>query len=260
MNYLGVLALVLGVGCFAVSHHCFKSRSAGVRAGAFLLFGILSIPSILFACYYLHILPEKAWFYNLRSWSGSELLAIFLGAAGGVFATLLPRFLLIIPLGITIVTISVPYLKMVMSPLNESELRDRWEGEACLQSTESTCGPASTASILRFLGEDASEREISKAAFSTSRGTEAWYLARYLRKRGLSPGFDFRETFTPSVPLPAIVGVRVASFGHFIAVLGIEDGMVTFVDPLSGKRKVKQGEFMKAHVFTGFHLSVAKRN
>jgi len=72
--------------------------------------------------------------------------------------------------------------------------------------------------------------------------------------------FDFRETFIPSVALPAIVGVRVAGFGHFIAVLKIEDGMITFVDPLSGQQKVTLPEFMKAHEFTGFHLSVSKRN
>lgn len=186
MNYLGLLALVLGVGGFSATHHYLKPKSLGIRVGVFLLFSILTIPAILFASYYLHILPERAWFYTLRSWAGSELLAIFLGAAGGAFATLPPRFLLIIPLVLTIVTITVPYLKMVMSPLNATELRERWEGNACLQSTESTCGPASAASILRFLGEDASEREIAKAAFSTSRGTEAWYMARYFRVRGLS--------------------------------------------------------------------------
>jgi predicted double-glycine peptidase len=260
MNVFGVLALVLGVGFFAASHHCFKSKPAGVRVGAFLLSGILSIPSILFAAYYLHVLPEAAWFYELRSWPRSELLAVFLGIAGGITTTFLPRFLLILPLGGTIVTLSVPYLKMALAPLKAEELRERWEGSVCLQSSESTCGPASAATILRFLGEDASEREIARAAFSTSRGTEAWYLARYLRKRGLSAKFDFRPTFTPAVAFPAIVGVRVAGFGHFIVVLGIEDGMVTFVDPLSGQQKVTLSEFMKTHDFTGFHLSVSKRN
>jgi predicted double-glycine peptidase len=258
MNFLGVAAVILSVGGFAASYHYFKGKSPGVRLIAFLLLGILAIPAILFAGYYLHVLPENAWFYELRSWPGSELLAIFLGVAAGAFATLLPRFLLVVPLCLTIVTVSVPYLKMLMSPLKTTELRERWEGDACLQSTESTCGPASAASILRFLNHDASEREIAEAAFSTSRGTEAWYLARYFRTRGLSTRFDFRGTFTPSVALPAIVGVRVANFGHFIAVLKIEDGMVTFVDPLSGQRKVTQAEFMKHHFFTGFHLSVAK--
>lgn len=260
MNLLGPVALVLGVAGFAASYHSFKSKSRTVRVAGCLFLGVLSIPAVLFAIYYLHVVPEKAWFYALRSWPGSEFLAIFVGGAGGAIATMLPRFLLIVPLGVTIATITVPYLKMVMSPLDATGLRERWEGDACLQSTESTCGPASAASILRFLGDEASEREIAEAAFSTSRGTEAWYLARYFRARGFSPEFDFRQTFEPSVTLPAIVGVRLGGFGHFIAVLAMEDGLVTFVDPLSGQRKLTQDKFANAYSFTGFHLSVPKRD
>ncbi|GAA5127463.1 hypothetical protein GCM10023212_32380 [Luteolibacter yonseiensis] len=147
---------------------------------------------------------------------------------------------------------------MIMSPLDRSGLKATWEDGACLQSTESTCGPASAASIMRFLGYRASEREVAAAAFTTSSGTEAWYLARYFRARGLSPRFDFRETFDLSAGLPAIVGVRMAGFGHFIAVLEVREGMVTFVDPLSGKRTLTEEEFRDTHEFTGFHLSVTK--
>ncbi len=260
MNFLGIIAIILAIAGFAWSHRCFRAKPLKTRFFACSLFGILAIPSILFAVYYLHILPEKAWFYHLRSWPGSELLAVFLGAAGGCLATLLPRFLLMIPLGLTVVTTSIPYVKMAMTPLKAAELKESWDGDACLQSTASTCGPASSASILRFLGHAASEREIATAAFSTASGTEAWYLARYFRARGLSAKFDFQQTFTPSVPLPAIVGVRIRGFGHFIAVLKISDGRVTFIDPLSGKQELKIEEFLKAYTFTGFHLSITKKN
>ena len=260
MNFLGVIAIIIGIVGFAGSYRFFNSKPLKVRFIACSILGILSIPSLLFAIYYLHILPERAWFYTLRSWSGSELFAVFLGGAGGALASLLPRFLLVLPLGLTIVTASVPYLKMMMNPLEVGELRGQWEGDACLQSTSSTCGPASSASILRYLNYPASEREIAIAAYSSSSGTEAWYLARHLRSRGLTTHFDFRQTFTPSVALPAVVGVSLGNFGHFIAVLKIHEGRVTVVDPLNGKREFKLAEFMKAYTFTGFHMTVTNKD
>lgn len=260
MNLLGAIAVISSILGFYVSHRCFKSKSRWARVTAFAIFGALAIPSILFAIYYLHLLPERSWFYTLRSWPGSELLAVFLGGAGGALASLLPRFILVIPLALTIITASVPYLKMTVSPLKRAELKDQWKGDACLQSTESTCGAASSASLLRYLGYASSEREIAEAAYSTSTGTEAWYLARYFRARGLSPAFDFRRTFAPSVSLPAVVGVRLGGSGHFIAVLKISEGVVTFVDPLNGKREMQLEKFMKVYAFTGFHLSVSKKS
>lgn len=260
MTFLPLIAIVSSLGGFAGSYRHFKSKSRSSRVVGLSILGLLAAPTILFAVYYFHILPEKAWLYTLRSWPGSELLALFLGGAGGALATLLPRFLLIVPLGLTLATASLPYLKMTMSPLDARELREKWENDVCLQSTSSTCGPASAASILRFLNYPSSEREIATAAHTSSSGTEAWYLARYLRSRGLSAKFDFRDTFAPSIPLPAIVGVKIGAFGHFIAVLKISDGIVTLVDPLSGKRDVKLSDFMKEYSFTGFHLLIAKKD
>ena len=258
MNLLGALSVISSVVGFAVAHRYFGFKPLSQRIVVFLVSGTLAIPSVLFAIYYFHILPERAWFYTLRSWPGTEFLAFFLGMAGGSIAAMLPRRLLVVPLFCTIATASVPYLKMVLNPLKVGELRDQWDGDACLQSTPSTCGPASIASMLRFAGHSASEREIAEAAHSSASGTEAWYLARYLQSRGFSPRFDFRSTFTPSVGLPALVGVRVGNFGHFIAVLEINGGDVTLVDPLSGKRKLKLADFMKEYAFTGFHMTVTK--
>jgi hypothetical protein len=255
MNFPTWIAVISGILGFALAHRCLRSRSFKFRMLAFVALGVLAIPTILFAVYYLHVLPERAWFYDLRAWSGSELLAVFLGGAGGALASILPRFLLVIPLFLAISTTAVPYLKMIFSPLDTGELHEKWDGDACLQSTASTCGPASTASILRFLGYPATEREIATAAHSSSSGTEAWYL----RSRGLSAKFEFGSTFNSSVSLPAVVGVRVSGYGHFIAVLKIEDGRVTFVDPLSGLQEMDLSAFMKTYTFTRFHLAISKQ-
>ncbi len=194
MNFPTWIAVISSIVGFALAHRCLRAKSFKFRMLALVALGVLAIPTILFAVYYLHVLPERVWFYNLRSWPGSEMSAIFLGGAGGALATLLPRFLLVIPLFLTISTTAVPYLKMIFSPLDTGELHEKWDDDACLQSTASTCGPASTASILRFLGYPATEREIAMAAHSSSSGTEAWYLARYLRSRGLTAKFEFGST------------------------------------------------------------------
>lgn len=258
VNLLGLLAVALSVTAFARTYSTLRTRSIRFRFSLLVLFSLLSTPAISFATYYLHILPEKEWFYTLRSLPGSELLTIFLGCAGGCLATFLPRFLLAFPLfGVLCVGV-IPYLKPILAPLPDDVFAERWEGDACLQSTSASCGPASVASILKSYGESRSEREIARAAHTYAGGTEAWYLARYLRRQGLTPTFAFQRTFAPSVGLPAMVGVRIGAMGHFIAVLSLENDMVTFVDPLSGQKRLPFADFLKLYQFTGFHMPVTK--
>ena len=256
MNLIGAIAVVTSVAVFAFTHRWLVQRSLAVRWSVFGIFTVLSIPAVLFTLYYFHLLPERAWFYTLRSWNGSEFLAVFLGAAGGALAALVSRRLLIVPLLGSIGVAVVPYLKPLIDPLDARSFAERWDGDSCLQSTASTCGPASTASILRSLGVHSSEREIARAAHTSGSGTEAWYLARYVRSRGLAARFDFRKSFSTSVGFPAMVGVRVCGFGHFIAVLDVTDDHVTYVDPLSGKTRLPLAEFLQQYAFTGFHMAV----
>jgi len=154
----------------------------------------------------------------------------------------------------------VPYLKPLIGPLPDREFREHQRGGICLQSTPSTCGPASVTTILWRLGAQTSEQATARAAFSYAGGTEAWYLARYVRSKGFAPRFDFRRTFSPSVGLPAMVGVRLGSVGHFIAVLDISGDQVTFADPLSGQERIPLSEFQRRYQFTGFHMVISKRN
>jgi multisubunit Na+/H+ antiporter MnhF subunit len=259
MNLPAAIALVSAIAGFAAAYRFLKGKPLRIRILALVILGALAIPTVLFSVYYLHILPEMAWFYTLRSWGGSEFLAVFLGCAGAALATLLPRFLLALPLFLAIGTTFLPFLKRIMNPPKLGETKENWEGDACFQSTASTCGPASAASILRTLGLSASEHEIALASHTSASGTEAWYLARHLRSRGVFTRFDFRPTFDPSVALPAVVGVRlIGGSGHFIAVLSVKGDTVTFVDPLRGKKELPLDAFRKAYSFTGFHLSVTK--
>jgi hypothetical protein len=255
---MGLAAAGLSITAFAWSYTQLRDRSLRIRGGAFGVLSVLAIPSVLFAVYYLHVLPERAWFYTLRSWPGSELLVIFLGGATGAFAALLSRCLLILPLVTLVILSLVSYIKPFVGPLADDVFQDRWQEDTCLQSTPSTCGPASVCTVLRHLGANPSERVVARAAYSYAGGTEAWYLARYVRNQGFSPRFDFRPRFSPEKGLPAMVGVRFGSVGHFIAVLALHDGKITYADPLSGQETVSLDQFQRRYTFTAFHMAITK--
>jgi hypothetical protein len=256
MNLLGALALVVALVAFSLTFRVARNRSWKVRSAWLLAMGVLSVPACLMALYYLHVFPEWAWFYTLRSWPGSEFCVVPLGAASALFATLLSRTLLVLPLGGFLGASLVPYLKPLLGPIEEKDFADHWEEGVCRQSTYSTCGPASLATILRSHGVKVTEREIARSAHSYQGGTEAWYLARYARAKGMETRFVFREFFDPEAEFPAIVGVKIGASGHFIAVLDCMDGRVTVADPLYGREILSLDEFHERYRSTGFHLVI----
>jgi hypothetical protein len=258
MNYTGAAAIVLSVIACAATKRLLGHRSISTRIYFLCGFALLSVPSAWFAIYYLHVLPEYEWFYTLRSWRGSEFLVVFLGCAGGVAASLIPRMLFGLPLFAVLALAVPPYIKPLVAPIPNDFFHERWEGDVCLQSTASTCGPASVATILRHLGVSATERQAARAAFSYEGGTEAWYLARYVRSLGLSPRFVFHHSFSPEAGQPALVGVRLGGAGHFIAVLDVHDDRITFADPCSGERCISLAQFQRRYTFTGFHMVIKR--
>ena len=257
MNLLGALALVAALVAFSLTFHKTRNRPWKWRAAWLLVMAVLSFPACMMALYYLHVLPEWAWFYTFRSWPGSEFCVVPLGAAAALVATLLSRVFLVLPLGGFLGASLVPYLKPVLWPIEENDFADHWDEGVCRQSTFSTCGPASLATVLRRNGVAVTEREIARSAHSYQGGTEAWYLARYARAHGMKTRFVFRESFDPEIKFPAIVGVKIGASGHFIAVLDYTNGMVTVADPLYGRETLSMAEFHKRYRFTGFHLAIS---
>ncbi|CAN5520859.1 hypothetical protein BH09VER1_BH09VER1_51560 [soil metagenome] len=257
-NFTALVALVLSLGAFAMVYRWSNAQPVKVRLGVLLVFTLCSVPSFLFVAYYLHVVPERAWFYTLHAWRGAEFLVIFAGGAAGCAASFLPRILLAFPLFLLIAAATVPYLKPLLAPLPDGALGDHWKGDACLQSTSSTCGPASICTILKSMGIPATEREAALACYSYGGGTEAWYLARYVGSKGGTALFDFRKSFAPEVGLPALVGVHIGGVGHFIAVLSVRGDEVRFADPLVGEETLSLEKFRKRYQFTGFHMSVAR--
>ena len=255
-NWLGVISAILAFAAFSVVYRVAKDAPVKRRILLALLATVAAIPGATFAAYYAHIFPESGWYYEFRSIRGTEFLVVFLGVAGGMVATLLPRVLLVLPLlGVAAFSIA-PIIKPFMAPIPAGTLRDEWDGGICLQSTPSTCGAASTATILKQLGVEATESELAAEAHSYAGGTEAWYLARAARSRGLDVDFVFTAGFTPENGLPAVVGVRLGTIGHFIPILGREGDRFIVGDPLHGRELLSRDELDERYEFTGFQMRI----
>ncbi|NQZ58102.1 MAG: C39 family peptidase [Lentisphaeraceae bacterium] len=252
------MATTGALAAFSFTYHLASKLVHKNRLYTCLIFTLLALPAASFSIYYLHIFPEDSWYYDFRSIPGSELLIIFLGVAGGLWASLLPRALLSLSLMGTLAFSIAPTIKNLVRPLDLNSLQDKSHAGVCLQSTPSTCGPASLTSILRHHDIKASEKELAVEAHSYDGGTEAWYLARAARKRGCEVNFHLLDDFSSEVDLPVIVGVRLRTFGHFIAILGREGEKFILADPLQGREVLSLAEMRDRYVFTGFHMSVSK--
>jgi hypothetical protein len=258
-NWLGVISAILAFVAFFVVYRVAKGTPTKKRILLALLAIVAAIPGATFAAYYAHVFPEPSWYYHFRSNTGTELLVVLLGVAGGLVATLLPRAILVLPLlGVAAFSIA-PIIKPFIGPITAGTLQDEWDGEICLQSTPSTCGAASTATILKQLGVDVTESELAAEAHSYAGGTEAWYLARAARSRGFDVDFVFTPGFTPEDGLPAVVGVRLGSIGHFIPILGQEGDRFIVGDPLRGRELLSREELDERYDFTGFHMRIKNK-
>jgi len=193
---------------------------------------------------------------------GSELAACGLGfVAGFIHSSLQPSSLgerLAAP-AILLALLLVPYSKPWLGPLDLARLNNRCDGEVCMQSTLSTCGPASAATILNSMGAKTSERELAMECHTYQGGTESWYLARAIRRRAFEARIRIEPENPRSLPSPAIAGVVLrGGAGHFIAVLSQTPDRVVIADPMKGKLVIDRADLRRAYHFTGFFLVVGR--
>lgn len=257
-NWIGIISLILALIAFLTTLKVVREINLKKRLSLTLLAVILAIPGASFTIYYYHIFPEFDWYYQFRSIAGTEVLIIFVGIAGGLAASLLHRSIRVLPLLCVLAFAIAPILKPFIGPFEEGELRDYWNGEICIQSTPSTCGAASIATILKTFGENVTEPELAAEAHSYRGGTEAWYLARAVRSRGYKAQFQFSSNFPSNIELPALVGVRFGSIGHFIPILERNGNDFIVGDPMKGKEVIPFERLMEKYDFTGFYMRVAK--
>jgi len=242
---------LLWVGFFAAGEFLYKR---GPRL-TFAIGLLLAIPCGLAALYYVHLFDNALWYYELRAPRWTDLAFSGIGFLAGAIQrwnsaeTRVGRFA--VPTVFAVLFL-IPFIKPILQPLDMGKLQDRCSGTICLQSSYATCGPASAATILRGFGETVTEKDLALESYTYSGGTEAWYLARAVRRRGFNAEFRFTKT---AFPAPSIAGVRVGG-GHFIAILSASDKAVTVVDPLSGEFMFSPEELRAKYRFTGFFLTV----
>jgi Peptidase C39 family len=258
-NIIGLIFAAAALALFAVAHRRGRVMSAPIRRRRVALAGLCALPAIYNAVYYLHVLPETALFYEARSWRGAEALMMPAGVAGGLLAAVVPRRMLVLPLLATVGITWGPFLKPVLAPVGAASLHDTWTGPVCIQSTLSSCGPACTATVLRALGDEVREAEVIRAAHTYLGGTEAWYLARFIRSRGLRARFSVGAAgFPGQATLPAVAGVKVDGRGHFIALIARDRDRYRVGDPMVGPETLSREELERRYGFTGFVLEVSR--
>jgi hypothetical protein len=226
---------------------------------------LLAMPAVLVAMGYVRVLglDEQPWFCEFRAASGSEYLSAGAGlVVGMVIAWLGKRRFLFAPSAgflccLLAILLAVPYTKQWLAPGDFSFWKDEWDAEVCRQTTGSSCGPASAATVAHACGVQAAERDFITECHTTAGGTENWYLARALRARGLTVRYLKLDAPIAHLPYPAIAGTR-SGCGHFITVLGEQGDHYKLGDPLTGpfdypKAQVNGGRI----VFTGFFMVVS---
>ena len=224
----------------------------------------VAAPGIVFALYYTGLLGEPIWLYRFRSLPGTELTAAGLGFLGGVLHSAReswPRFRkLTSRTGVAfffVLALCVPYLKLWMLPLHPPASSNGWSNGVCRQSTSSTCGPASAATLAKLAGVELDEHALARECFTSERGTENWYLARALRRHGLTAQFLELNPAASELPHPAIAGVKLTyGTGHFIPILGREGTNYIIGDPMQGREVKSLAELREEYQFTGFFLIV----
>jgi len=237
-----------------------KLVSRTARAGLLVVATVIAIPGLLYVLYYAHLFDNAVWFYRFRAFAHSEFAASGLGAiAGFVQTTYRPQTLgekLVSPLALGVL-LFVPFMKSTLDPVDYSQLLQQCDGAVCMQSTPSTCGPSSAATLLKQFGQKASEQELARESFTYRGGTEVWYLARALRKRGFDIEFVIQPTDHLSPPVPAVAGVVLqGGAGHFIAIMNGSSDEITIGDPMKGELLIRREELRHAYHFTGFFMRI----
>ena len=262
MNWMFIPTLVVAFSLYVIGASIWNHPSSRVAKAALLLISlVLSTPALLFVLYYLHLFDNATWFYQFRSLPLSELSAGGIGLFAGLASPLIlngKRITRPFYLSMLALVIIGPYIKPIIAPLPSSRFHDRWTEGVCLQSTPSSCGAASAATLLRKSGINMREVEIARSCFTYLGGTENWYIARLFRSQGYDVRFIISHDPSVPIPIPSIAGVKVGGLGHFIPV--IEETSTTYVtgDPLVGRQEWPKDKLRQNFTFTGFFMEIHK--
>lgn len=220
---------------------------------------------LLFDLWYFHFYDDWAWLTALRAFPGIEIISVFTGVGAAYLQTIISQrnppkdafsannglllcWLMIIPIFIKPVLFSV-----------EPYWRREWKDGVCLQSEGYTCGPASTATILKYLGIDRTEEEISTKTLLTKHGTEPWHLVRYIRQQGKRVNIVSCNPQKTDPPTPCIAMIRLGGkmgTGHFLVIYEATENSYLFGNPETGRYRWSKKQAWDDYYFTGLFLHV----
>lgn len=258
-------AVVFGIAGFWLFRR-FYLRGGKIQKAILTLAGlVLSVPAVLFASNYLIDVPAGGWFVDFHALPGIEASSGLVGALlGVVFASAklhrrrLSVLVTLVPAFFAVLLLLAPFAKQLFFRLDYSVLQDRWENGVCIQSSSSTCMPASCATVVKVLGGSVTEKELAAEAGSSRRGTEVWYMIRAMRNRG----YDLRVRSSESVeeiPAPSVIGVKVGSAGHVVVLMSKSDDGPEIGDPLGMRERCSWISFEKLYQPNGEYYSITAR-
>lgn len=262
-----ILSVMLGLVLCFFSIKIFKLvKTCRTKRFIFIFCFILALVSLSIpAAYLADVIGSNPHYSQFRTLPYSEVLVCLIAPLVGIIIVKLGpsaralgfnNLFNALSLVIMLAYISIPYIKPILRPL-QTHLNNNWVDHVAIQTTPSTCGPASLATILKFYGKEDSEANIALHSFTSATGTESWYLARYAHNQGFSYQF-LHEPSLKEVPTPAIIGVRLGYIGHFITLLSHQNGVYEVADPLTGKARLTIKQFYQKYHYAGFVLYIKK--
>lgn len=265
-DFLFIPVLIITIGLIVLGNHLGKTTH---KTTFWIIIGVvLAIPAFLLDLHYLHILDRYSWYYEYRANPISQWLASGIGFLTGVIVSQLGKISILQKFqvargilvrstyGFCLLALFIPYMKPLIAPVLGT--KNTWRDGVCIQSTPSTCGPSSAATILNHYGIKVTEAQMAKECHSYGGGTEIWYIARAIRRRGFNTHFKVIDMKTDHIPCPSIAGTGFGNAGHFISIYDKIDTNYVVGDPLSGKSVVTEEKLKDRYRFTGFFLIVKK--
>jgi len=253
---LVVLLTVLGAGALFCLGSVLGENAVSRSSKSWLLLAgvVLATPGLFFVFYYTHLIDNAPWFYSFRVLPFTEYLPGGIGLLAGVLNSWFePESLgekLVVPAALAVLVL-IPFVKPLLDPIEFDRLRGRCDGEVCMQSTFSTCGPSSAATLLKAFGQTTTERQLASECLTSRGGTEIWYIARAFARRGFHAQVIIQAPDDLSPPSPAIAGVILrGGAGHFIAIMSETPDEVTIGE--SDERQVG-GEEGRPEKLLSFH-------
>lgn len=264
-NPVFMLSLVLGLILFVVSSKVFKVMDKPISKTVLIIVSaLLALISLIIPMAYVSdVIDAHPQYAQFRAYPYTEVLVILFAPLIGLINAWLTRrqpnrLYNCLCLMVMLVYISIPFLKPIIRPL-QHDLENQWKEGVAIQTSASTCGPSSLATILKYYGKEDTEANIAAHAYTSGSGSENWYLARYAYSQGFNYQF-LHEPILAKVPTPAIIGVRLGSIGHFIVLLAHNNGLYEVADSLSGKEMLTLAQFNAKYRYAGFALHISPQD